>query len=373
MLKTTDRRTQTQSQTDCIPVSGNLAWASLSSQVPKTPIALFIAFFLFYTIVNAPPRWGANSGLAALIDKHERLEHLHQPKMILVGGSNVSTGLDSETIQKSLNYPVVNMGLGASLGLSYMAAEVKQSIKQGDIVVVSPEYDFFLKTTKVECNAQVNGSTDLINLVQVYPEAIKWVGPVYLNSPTHLFGGLEDLVRFVNLKIAFYKKIVAEPASFKQQKTLSAMLEPQNTIFTQRKNYNLYGDFVGHLTLPPPGIPDTGILNYQRLQFNNEAIDVLNSLNSACLKQQAQMLLVPPPIPRKFYDRKKEAVNQIFRRWNSVKNVDKLGTPERYTFEMTDMFDTPYHLNAVGRRRRTVLLIEDLEAWRKSHERLRSK
>ena len=46
-------------------------------------------------------------------------------------------------MQDSLHVSVVNMGLYAKLGLRYMLAQVKPSIRAGDIVVVVPEYDQF--------------------------------------------------------------------------------------------------------------------------------------------------------------------------------------------------------------------------------------
>ena len=53
--------------------------------------------------------------LMANRDKLHVLSATISPKVVLVGGSNLAFGIDSELISKSLGMPVVNMGLHAGL------------------------------------------------------------------------------------------------------------------------------------------------------------------------------------------------------------------------------------------------------------------
>ena len=46
---------------------------------------------------------------ASLIDKIARLESINEPKIILVGDSNVAFGFDSALIEQKIGMPVVNM------------------------------------------------------------------------------------------------------------------------------------------------------------------------------------------------------------------------------------------------------------------------
>ena len=55
----------------------------------------------FAVIVGAAVWWLPNTGVsnsmyAAVIDKHAMLERTQSPRILLVGGSNVSFGVDSE-------------------------------------------------------------------------------------------------------------------------------------------------------------------------------------------------------------------------------------------------------------------------------------
>ena len=56
---------------------------------------------------------------ASLIDKVERLTSIDEPKIILVGHSNLSFGIKSEMLEEALGMPVVNLGLHGGLGNAY--------------------------------------------------------------------------------------------------------------------------------------------------------------------------------------------------------------------------------------------------------------
>ncbi len=73
---------------------------------------------------------------AALIDKVNRLESINEPKIILVGHSNLAFGIDSQRLEEAMGMPVVNMGLHGGLGNAFHEETAKFSINKGDIVVV---------------------------------------------------------------------------------------------------------------------------------------------------------------------------------------------------------------------------------------------
>src|SRR5437879_5998760 len=79
--------------------------------------------------------------LAATVDKHRRLAQTRPPRVILVGGSNLALGIQSDRLEVALGRPVVNMGLAQGLGLEFMLNEVQAAIGSGDTVVLSVEYN----------------------------------------------------------------------------------------------------------------------------------------------------------------------------------------------------------------------------------------
>lgn len=73
---------------------------------------------------------------ASIIDKVERLESISEPKIILVGHSNLSFGIDSKRLEDAMKMPVVNLGLHGGLGNAFHEEIAKLNINEGDIVVV---------------------------------------------------------------------------------------------------------------------------------------------------------------------------------------------------------------------------------------------
>ena len=74
--------------------------------------------------------------MGAFVDKIERLKSINEPKIILVGNSNVAFGFDSERIEKAMGMPVVNLGYLGDVGSAFNEDMAKFSINSGDIVVL---------------------------------------------------------------------------------------------------------------------------------------------------------------------------------------------------------------------------------------------
>ena len=104
---------------------------------------LLLLVLLSLSLFFIPDVVSKNSLLAALVDKHTLLQKTKSEKIIFIGGSNLSFGLDSKRISNAFNKPVINMGVHAGMGLEYIVNDVKQYINKGDIVVLMPEYENF--------------------------------------------------------------------------------------------------------------------------------------------------------------------------------------------------------------------------------------
>lgn len=70
---------------------------------------LFLALTIGFLLHLSPQYLGNYQ--ASLIDKVERLESIQEPKIVLIGDSNLAFGIDSERIEEAFGMPVVNMGL----------------------------------------------------------------------------------------------------------------------------------------------------------------------------------------------------------------------------------------------------------------------
>ena len=99
-----------------------------------------IAIFFVFPIYFPSDREGF---LSEYSTKKNLLVSLPSPKIIIVGGSNVAFGIDSEHLKAGTGYQTVNMGLQAGLGLHFMMEDVLPHLRKGDVVIISPEYEQF--------------------------------------------------------------------------------------------------------------------------------------------------------------------------------------------------------------------------------------
>lgn len=100
-----------------------------------TPAALCLSSALLL-----PDQYGATF-TGAMEKKLSLLENTKGKKIVLVGGSSVAFGIESDLIEHYTGYPTVNFGLYAALGTKIMMELSLPSIGKGDIVILSPELD----------------------------------------------------------------------------------------------------------------------------------------------------------------------------------------------------------------------------------------
>ncbi len=98
-----------------------------------SPFAILVS-----TVLLLPPQF-ENDFVGALDEKFERLNSVDEDKIIVVGGSSVAFGLDSELLSEALGMPVVNFGLYAALGTKLMLDLSLSGVSEGDVVVLAPE------------------------------------------------------------------------------------------------------------------------------------------------------------------------------------------------------------------------------------------
>ncbi|MGB5769619.1 MAG: hypothetical protein WBM32_07080, partial [Crocosphaera sp.] len=114
-------------------------------------ISVFLCIPIALTILVGaafpPTPRSSTSLLFAKIEKDTLLKKSPSPRLILVGGSNLSFGINSQMIKDSLGLNPINTGIHASIGLKYMMDDVLDHIRAGDIVVIAPEYEQFYGKT----------------------------------------------------------------------------------------------------------------------------------------------------------------------------------------------------------------------------------
>jgi len=292
--------------------------------------AVLIAL-VFATIKPDPDHYFAGSRLQL-----ELLKGIPSPRIILVGGSNVSFGLDAELMQRRLGIPVINDGLHAGLGLAPLR-ELEGYLRPGDVVILSLEYQLFSSRDVMDGDL-----TFLSDWIEYAPERIQFLSDPWREAPA-LYATM--LQRKVNREVNRY--------------LFGGSLDEVRTVFVGTR-YNSNGDFIGHLqqaSTPPRKI---SFEPYPVFTVQDEIFVFLKRFHQTAGEKGAEVYFEAPASRR--INCEKTGETSLAKFFNSLEErssipvltpLDAVCLPDKY------FFDTAYHLNAEGRQVRTERLIEN--------------
>ena len=129
------------STVDVIKCKRGKAW--FTKVVAAMLLVFIIPFAMIAVTIFALPSVYEDTYVGALNDKYELLNSKDEKnKIIIIGGSSVALGIDSELIEYELDkYDVVNFGLTSELGTKIMLDLSRGGINEGDIIVIAPEFN----------------------------------------------------------------------------------------------------------------------------------------------------------------------------------------------------------------------------------------
>lgn len=257
------------------------------------------------------------------------------PRMILVGGSNVAFGFDSEMLEDSLGIPVVNDGLHAGLGLKFMMDDLFSKVRRGDILLIIPEYNQFfgklayggLPLAEVVTTI-APGKVSLLNLSQVYA--------LVSNVPGNLKSRLQYHFNFF-----LHKK------------------NPLDAAVYSLSSFNSHGDMCRHWKLPAVSYVQ---LAHIEDEFNKAMANRFIKQIRMLERMGCRVFLYPPAISESSYRNMEDNIDEV------VRFCRQSGVPFRVSARQgiladTLCFDTPYHLTYIGAALRTQALIKDLKKY----------
>ncbi|NLP09445.1 hypothetical protein GX408_03505 [bacterium] len=274
---------------------------------------------------------------AATIDKHQRLAQTPSPKVVLVGGSNLACGVDTERLEQASGYPVVNMGLHADIGLAYMLAEVRGHLAAGDRVILIPEYEQFFGLR--------NGNMGVLKAMS-YQRA----GWKNLRTPGQWAVVLLQSVNYLQGKLKYYL-----------EQTFHVDQDPHYHIY-HRGGFNRFGDLVSHLDQPPVPVQEDEVRPLRATRLDHSSIKMINQFTQEMQAKGVQVCFLFPVYYDHLLPRHAPALDRL-REALSTLHCPVLGTPERYALPLQCLYDTEYHLNRRGRALRTEKMIVDLAGF----------
>jgi hypothetical protein len=279
---------------------------------------------------------------AATRDKQQLLEQQSGPRLILVGGSNLIFGIHSAEIERRTSYRPVNMGLNVGDGLAFMLNTVEPSVRPGDIVIVSPEYEDF-------------------------GDYYYGIGPYLFAEVEHRPANLKyfawgNLMEMMNKGFIIAGGILRYTVQ-QQGVTERKWIETKSHVY-RRDAFNSYGDLTGHYDQPnrlKAGYVANGPADaHITPETLARAIERLNSFSASCARQGARVFYSFPPLPKELFERHRTMIQQLAAQLQRQLSFPLLDTPEEITFPTAQFFDAYYHLAAEGGEKRTAILIEKL-------------
>lgn len=304
-------------------------------------IAFLLPFIAVATVSFLLPPVYEDTFVGELGDKYERLNSIDEPKIVVIGGSSVAFGLDSELVKKELGMEVVNFGLYANLGTKLMLDLSRSNINEGDMIIIAPE---------------INSQT--LSL--------------YFNSETAVqaMDGHFDMLKSVDSEN--YESIIGSLWSFSADKLgyILGGTSPENTGAYKKEHFNEYGDNVfdrpyNVLTTTQKTVnfnflvsPDDGIkTEYEEfIDYVNEYVKFATDCGATVyfsfspINEAALDLSVNEESIYAFYD---NLCSNL--RCKVITNVNDAIMNEGY------FFDSEFHLNNSGVTVRTVRLIDDIK------------
>jgi len=267
--------------------------------------------------------------------KHDRLAALPPGKLVICGGSNVAFGMDTAQLERATGREGVNLGLVAGLGLSFMLADVRPHIAAGDLVILAPEYDHF-------STGLWGGTTPLGSLLLDVPEA-------WCSVPAASYRILPAAyLRAVQIRLATVCN-----TGFKVD------LREVEPIY-QTSSFNAQGDVVAHLGFAPSQIalPDSLAALPQRPCA--KTVGLIRDFADWCEARGATLVIVPPAIVESAYRKHQVFIDQVWADLEAQLGSRVRGKPADYAFPRPCFFDTVYHLNGDGVRKRMATLLAAL-------------
>ncbi|MEI8314812.1 MAG: hypothetical protein WCG79_05095 [Verrucomicrobiota bacterium] len=264
--------------------------------------------------------------------KDDLLRTTRSPKIILVGGSNLAFGINSDELFHEFGVNVVNNGLHASLGLSFMLNSTERYIQTSDVVIIAFEYSHYFREP---CGDKV-----LCELLFEAPMALQYLD--YEHLPTVV----ENLGRVCEQRLAW----CSHRMPFKRGEIYHS------------KAFNQYGDVISHLDKQPEYVePVSGL--WENVTINSAVLGRLEHFISQAEKRGAHVYLFPPCLRKQDYEVNAQVIENLYQTLKKTFPKQAGATPQEFIFDKNDYcFDTSSHLNKNGREIRTATLLEYMRA-----------
>lgn len=290
-------------------------------------LLLFILILFWYTCKIFPQYTGEYN--ASFIDKHARLKATEEPKLVLIGDSNLTFGINSALLEEAFNMPVVNMGFHGGAENPFHEEMAKLNVTEGDIYVLChTDYEDEDAIGAMYAWLAIENHFDLWDILRP-----------------------EDIANMTDYFPYYLKKCLYLYANG------TGNIDKQDVY--ARSAFNEYGD----IAFPRIGCEHEFALDVLPPSINETTVTRINELNEYLNDRGATLLVAGYPIGNGKYT---TDIDEFIKFQNDL--TESLDCPVisnylDYMFDYSYFYNTPLHLNSEGADLRTNQLIADIQRW----------
>ena len=286
------------------------------------------SLFIWFNIIEPEYLYGYN---ASLIDKVDRLESIDDPKIVLIGNSNLVFGMNSELLEREIGMPVVNMGLHAGLGNAFHEEMAKLNVAEGDIYII--------------CHSDYNDNGTIGNA------ELAWITIENHFSLWRLISH-KDILSMIRAFPVYLRKSIDLYTSF--EGNIDAGGRYSRSGFNEYGDCNIYREGSVWTKIDPVGCPGV----------SEECVERLNALNFYLSQKGATLLIAGYPIGNGEVTDDKKLFEDFQRELEEGVDCQVISDFTDYMYDYSYFYDYNFlHLNTEGARIRSEQLIKDLRKW----------
>lgn len=290
-------------------------------------LLLFILILFLYTCKIFPQYTGEYN--ASFIDKHARLEATQEPKLVLIGDSNLTFGINSALLEEAFGMPVVNMGFHGGAENPFHEEMAKLNVTKGDIYILChTDYEDEDAIGAMYAWLAIENHFDLWDVIRP-----------------------KDIANMTDYFPYYLKKCLYLYASG------TGNIDKQDVY--ARSAFNEYGD----ISFPRIGCEHEFALDVLPPSINETTITRINELNEYLNNHGATLLVAGYPIGNGKYTTDIEQFIHFQNELTERLNCPVISNYLDYMFDYSYFYNTPLHLNSEGADLRTNQLIADIQRW----------
>jgi hypothetical protein len=263
-------------------------------------------------------------------------DSIHQPKIVIIAGSNALFSISAEQLEEQLGVPVVNLGVHAGLKLEYILHRSIEALAPGDIVLLPLEYAAY----------SYDGETGA-----TLSDFLAARDPAYLR---------QDSWRYLNTAFSMSFLDLIERNSWR--------FKPQTRVvgFYDASHINRWGDKTNLARTEMTERDKEKLTSCRPVKFefspNGTATRLIERFVTECRSHGVRVIITFPTTI--YFEQYNDpdfvgAANRL-RDHFAAKEVTVMGNPQDYMWPVDEFFNTQFHANEVGRAKTTQKLANQL-------------